>query len=162
MSSELAGVASLDDPGATVELVGAASELSGAACELLDSIREDMASATELLTGSWLRGMSTILLELLGAFSTWLELAAPSVWLTLLVVSGEFAESGRTESSDELLSSTGRPTWPEVGEEESSQAFSVKAAAMPSVAAMALLAAAESCLFPVIFFFSIFFFPPNN
>lgn len=49
----------LEDSGATAELVGtvselagAASELEGAATELLDSIREDMASATELLTGS--------------------------------------------------------------------------------------------------------------
>lgn len=42
----------------------------------------------------------------------------------------------------------------------SSQAFSVKAPAMPSVAAMALLAANEMELIPEIFFFSIFIFQP--
>lgn len=46
----------------------------------------------------------------------------------------------------------------ELAEVLSSQAFSVKAPAMPSVAAMALLAANEMDLIPEIFFFSIFIF----
>lgn len=58
-------------------------------------------------------------------------------------------------SSDELLS-TGSKTWPEVGEELSSQAFSVNAAAIPRVAAMALLVAVDSGLLWETFLFSIF------
>ena len=46
----------------------------------------------------------------------------------------------------------------ELAEVLSSQAFSVRAPAMPSVAAMALLAANEMDLIPEIFFFSIFIF----
>ena len=46
----------------------------------------------------------------------------------------------------------------ELAEVLSSQAFSVKAPAMPSDAAMALLAANEMDLIPEIFFFSIFIF----
>ena len=160
------GATALDDSGATVELVGAASELvgsaselAGAASELLDSIREEIASATELLTGSWLRGKSTILLELLGVFSTWLELAGPSAWLELLVVSDELTESGRMVSSGATSPPRGSS---ELADEVSSQAFSVKTAAMPSAAAMALLVAVESGLPSVIFFFSIFIYSPKH
>ena len=170
------GATALDDSGATVELVGAASELvgsaselAGVASELLDSIREEIASATELLTGSWLRGKSTILLELLGVFSPWLELAGPSVgvellgvvpsWLELLTVSDELTESGRMVSSGATSPPRGSS---ELADEVSSQAFSVNAAAMPSAAAMALLVAVESGLPSVIFFFSIFIYSPKH
>ena len=74
-SLEVSGcTASLEDSGVASELVGPDSELVGdsvalagvgAAAELLDSAAADSASMTELLMGSWLRGMSTILLELL-------------------------------------------------------------------------------------------------
>jgi hypothetical protein len=47
------------------ELVVESAALAGAAEELLDSAAADSASMTELLIGSWLRGMST---------TTWLEL----------------------------------------------------------------------------------------
>ena len=65
---------SLEDSGPAAELVVSAEELvvvsvalAGieAAEELLDSAAADNASMTELLMGSWLRGMSTTLLELL-------------------------------------------------------------------------------------------------
>lgn len=74
------------------------------------------------------------------------------------------------DSSDGLLStvllspedsgsaSMGKATWPEVALELSSQAFSVNAAVMPSVAASALLAATEKDFASVTFFFSIFIF----
>jgi hypothetical protein len=47
-------------------------------------------------------------------------------------------------------------TWPEVGEELSSQAFNVNAADKPNVAAIAFLAMDESFVRLSIFFFSIF------
>ena len=75
LDDELAGLAdSLEDAGPAAELVVSAEELVGdsvalagvgAAEELLDSAAADSASMTELLMGSWLRGMSTTLLELL-------------------------------------------------------------------------------------------------
>ena len=73
LDDELAGLAdSLEDAGPAAELVVSAEELvgdsvalAGAAAELLDSAAADSASMTELLMGSWLRGMSTTLLELL-------------------------------------------------------------------------------------------------
>ena len=139
-----------------VELACATDELAGVASELLDSIREDMASMTELLMGSWLSGMSTILPELLDFFSAWLELpCCSSAWLELVPASGESTESGLvTMSPVELVLSS-------FAEVLSSQAFSVKAPNMPSVAASVLLAANEMDLMPVIFFFSIFIFFPS-
>ena len=73
LDDELAGLAdSLEDAGPAAELAVSAGELvgdsvalAGAAAELLDSAAADSASMTELLIGSWLRGMSTTLLELL-------------------------------------------------------------------------------------------------
>ncbi len=81
---ELAGLAdsledagwtvSLEDSGPAAELVVSAEELVvvsvalagvGAAEELFASAAADSASMTELLIDSWLRGMSTTLLELL-------------------------------------------------------------------------------------------------
>ena len=102
---ELAGsTVSLEDSGVIVELVGAESELAGSATELLDSSADEMAFMSELLTGSWLSGISTTWLELLCVFSTWLEFAGSSVrvellgvvsfWLELLSVSDERMESG--------------------------------------------------------------------
>ena len=67
---------SLEDSGPAADLVVSAEELVGdsvalagvgAAAELLDSAAADSASMTELLMGSWLKGMST---------TTWLELLA--------------------------------------------------------------------------------------
>jgi hypothetical protein len=63
-AAELAGSAA-EVAGAAEELVGESAALFGVAAELLDSIADEMASKTSLLIGSWLRGMSTILLELL-------------------------------------------------------------------------------------------------
>ena len=73
LDDELAGsTVSLEDAGLAAEVAVSAEELvvesvalAGAAAELLDSAAADKASMTELLMGSWLRGMSTILLELL-------------------------------------------------------------------------------------------------
>lgn len=77
--AELAGLVAL--VGSAVELVGTAAELAvsaeelagesaalagvGTVEELLASAAADSASMTELLMGSWLKGMSTTLLELL-------------------------------------------------------------------------------------------------
>jgi hypothetical protein len=84
LDDELAGLAdsledagwtvSLEDSGPAAELVVSAEELVvelavlagvGAAEELFASAAADSASMTELLIDSWLRGMSTTLLELL-------------------------------------------------------------------------------------------------
>ena len=71
VSLDVAGAAvSLEDTGASAELAGSIVKLIGSAAELLDSSADEIASISELLTGSWLRGMLTELLELLGAFST--------------------------------------------------------------------------------------------
>ena len=148
---ELDGATLLEDSGAVSELAGATAELSGAASELLDSTRDESASCTELLTGSWLSGMSTI----------WLELAGPAVSLELfrvaslelLVVSGESLEAGGIMSSGGISPPRGSSL---LAEEVSSQALRANDAANPSDAAIALLAASDSFLFWEIFFFSIF------
>ena len=77
LDDELAGsTVSLEDAGLAAEVAVSAEELVGdsvalagvgAAAELLDSAAADSASMTELLMGSWLKGMST---------TTWLELLA--------------------------------------------------------------------------------------
>ena len=65
-SDELAGgTVALDVSGAAAEVSGLAAELAGLASELLDSRKDEIASASELLMGSWLSGISTALLELL-------------------------------------------------------------------------------------------------
>lgn len=75
-SDELAGWAvSLDDSGAVAEVSGVAAELAGLASELLDSRKDEIASASELLMGSWLSGISTALLELLFCDSVCLEVS---------------------------------------------------------------------------------------
>ena len=102
---------------------------------------------TSLLMGVWLRGISTPLLELLCSVCAVLEdsvAESPSVLL--------LTEFGWGSSEDDFGAGS------ELAEVLSSQAFSVKAPAMPSVAAMALLAANEMDLIPEIFFFSIFIF----
>ena len=140
---ELDGATLLEDSGAVLELVGALAELSGAVSELLDSIREENASCTELLTASWLSGMSTI----------WLELAGPAVSLELLGVSCESLEAGGTISSGGISPPKGSS---ELAEELSSHALRANDAARPSVAAMALLVAIDNVLFWETFLFSIF------
>lgn len=165
---ELAGVTdddpgwtvSLEDSGAIAELAGTDSELVGSAAELLDSSADEMASIRELLTGSWLSGISTVLLELLAGETVSLDVSGSAVSLEL---AGETASLEDSGSPLYLYSSGSGATIPPIGstsssfaDELSSQAFSVKAAAMPSVAAIALLAVAESGLPPEIFLFSIF------
>ena len=153
------------------ELVDSTAELSDAASELLDSAAADSASMTELLMGSWLRGMST---------TTWLELLCDvSVCSELLCCAGVCSEllcrgsvalddSGVVELPVVALlevgwesSEAGVGAVSELADVLSSQAFSVKAPNMPSVAASVLLAANEMDLMPVIFFFSIFIFLPS-
>lgn len=135
--------------GTDAELAGSTVELVGSAAELLDSSADEMASMSELLTGSWLRGME--LLELVGVVSAdvasdWLELfGASSARLELMIVSDELMELG-----------AGSLPCSELAEVESSQAFNVNAAAMPKVAAMALFAAAGNGFAPKTFNFSIF------
>lgn len=170
-SDELAGGA------VALDVSGAAAEVSGVAAELLDSAAADSASMSELLMGSWLSGISTALLELLfcdsacsvlfccASFCSVPVCCAPVCLVLLTVVA--LSEVG-LDSSEGLLStillspedsgsaSMGKATWPEVALELSSQAFSVNAAVMPSVAASALLAATEKDLVSVTFFFSIF------
>lgn len=144
--------------GTDAELAGSTVELVGSAAELLDSSADEMASMSELLTGSWLRGME--LLELVGVVSAdvasdWLELAGPSVRLELFGASSARLEL--TIVSDELMElGAGSLPCSELAEVESSQAFNVNAAAMPKVAAMALLAAAGNGFAPKTFNFSIF------
>lgn len=149
---------SLEDSGAIAELAGAVSELVGSAAELLDSSADEMASIRELLTGSWLSGISTVLLELLAGETVSLDVSGSAVSLELAGETASLEDSGSP-----LYSSGSGATIPPIGsasssfaDELSSQAFSVKAAAMPSVAAIALLAVAESGLPPEIFLFSIF------
>jgi hypothetical protein len=131
--AELAGRASLEDSGTVTELAGAASEL-------LDSIREESASCTELLTGSLLRGMSTAWLELEGVRVS-LEVADASLVGTfasaLLAGPCESAEPGTlsTELGVLLSGVTASP----VADVLSSQALNANEAVIPSVTAMALL-----------------------
>jgi hypothetical protein len=132
--------------GAVAELSGPAA-LAGPAEELLASAMEERASMTSLLMGVWLRGISMPLLELLCSVCAVLEdsvAESPSVLL--------LTEFGRGSSEDDFGAGS------ELAEVLSSQALSVKAPAMPSVAAMALLAANEMDLIPENFFFSIFIF----
>lgn len=142
----LAGSAADVASGAVAELSGPAA-LAGPAEELLASAMEERASMTSLLMGVWLRGISTPLLELLCSVCAVLEdsvAESPSVLL--------LTEFGWGSSEDDFGAGS------ELAEVLSSQAFSVKAPAMPSDAAMALLAANEMDLIPEIFFFSIFIF----
>ena len=138
-----------------------AAEESVLVAELLDSAAADSASMTELLMCSWLRGMST---------TTWLELLCCAAVCSELLCRGSVAldDSGVVESPVVALlevgwesSEAGVGAGSELADVLSSQAFSVKAPNMPSVAASVLLAANEMDLMPVIFFFSIFIFLPS-
>ena len=137
-ASELRG-ASAELAGASAELVSVASELAGAVSELVGSAMAESASAASLLSGSWFSGISTGLL-LLERSSAWLDVAGPSV-------EAELPGSNWDEDSGSVkLLSAGS----ELAEMESSQAFSVKTAAMPNVAAMAV----ETFFFSIFIFFS--------
>ena len=154
--------------GLSPNLTSLEEELVGVVAELLDSAADDSASRTELLMGSWLRGMSTTTwLELLCDVSACSELlCCAGVCSELLCrVSAGLDDSGVVESPVVALlevgwesSEAGVGAGSELADVLSSQAFSVKAPNMPSVAASVLLAANEMDLMPVIFFFSIFIF----
>ena len=142
-ASELRG-ASAELAGASAELVSVASELAGAVSELVGSAMAESASAASLLSGSWFSGISTGLL-LLETSSAWLDVAGPSV-------EAELPGSNWDEDSGSVkLLSAGS----ELAEVESSQAFSVKTAAMPNVAAMAV----ETFFFSIFIFFLLFKLP---
>ena len=191
LDDELAGLAdsledagwtvSLEDSGPAAELVVSAEELvvvsvalAGieAAEELLDSAAADNASMTELLMGSWLRGMSTILLELLAGDCCWLDVSDACSSLELAGVCSFFEESETLSllagvASSALLAGavasldSGPVVWFELlsdAEELSSQAFSENTAAIPRTVAMALFLANETIVLFLIFFFSIFIF----
>lgn len=187
-SDELAGgTVALDVSGAVAEVSGVAAELAGLASELLDSRKDEIASASELLMGSWLSGISTALLELLfcdsgcsvlfccASFCSVPVCCAPVCFVLSCVASvclelSCFVSAGVEESEAALTllelgwesSADEAGAGSEWADEVSSQAFSVNAAIMPSDAASALLAAMESCFVPEIFFFSIFIFQPSG
>lgn len=98
--------ASLEDSGAIVELVGTVSELVGFAAEQLDSSADEMASMTELLIGSWLRGISTTTwLELLTGDCCWLDVSGAWSGLELTGVCSRLELAGfcsLTEESEAL------------------------------------------------------------
>jgi hypothetical protein len=105
--------------------------------------------------------MSTIFsLELLGVTVS-LDVSGPAVSFELAGVAASLELPAVWESEDSGgMTSSGGMSPPrgssEPGDELSSQAFNVNAAAMPSTAARVLLVAMESGLPPEIFFFSIF------
>lgn len=153
---ELMGCAA--EEGVLAELfVDESAALAGADAELFaDSAAEDSASKTSLLIASWLCGISRYLL--LDENASLLELSEVGGWGGSCGSIGLVPTSpprGSWFSSDELLS-VGMTTWPEVGEELSSQAFNVNAADKPNVAAIAFLAMDESFVRLSTFFFSIF------
>jgi len=173
------------------ELVDSTAELSDAASELLDSAAADSASMTELLMGSWLRGMSTTTwLELLCFVSvcSWPLCCAPvcsalfccasdcsellccvSACSELLCrVSVGLVDSGVASSPVVALlelgwesSEAGAGVGSELAEVLSSQAFSENAADMPRTVAMALLLARETIVLSLTFLFSIFIATPD-
>lgn len=194
LDDELAGLAdsledagwtvSLEDSGPAAELVVSAEELvvvsvalAGieAAEELLDSAAADNASMTELLIDSWLRGMSTTLLELLAGDCCWLDVSDACSSLELAGVCSFFEESETLSllagvASSVLLAGalasldSGPVVWFELlsdAEELSSQAFNENTAAMPRTVAMALFLANETIVLSLTFFFSIFIFFPS-
>ena len=183
LDDELAGsTVSLEVAGLAAEVAVSAEELVGdsvalagvgAAEELLDSAAADKASMTELLIGSWLRGMSTTTwLELLACDCCWLDVSDACSWLEL---AGAFSWLAASETlsllagvaSSVLLAGavasldSGPVVWFELlsdAEELSSQAFNENTAAMPRTVAMALFLANETIVLFLIFFFSIFIF----
>ena len=161
--AELTGVAEVlagcsAEEGAFAELLaGCASEDAGTIAGLFaGSAADESASRISLLMASWLCGMSRYLL--LDENASLLELSGVGVWggsCGSIGLGPTSPPRGSWFSSDELLS-MGTTTWPEVGEELSSQAFNVNAADKPNVAAIAFLAMEESFVRLSTFFFSIF------
>jgi len=117
----------------------------GSIWELLDSAALESASKASLLTGSWLSGMSRILLEL-DCMSGWLELAGPSVWLELAGLS-----STSVFLDDELWGSSLL-----AADVLSSQAFRVNSVAIPREVAIENFAVVESETLPKTLCFSSF------
>ena len=150
------------------ELVDSTAELSDAASELLDSAAADSASRTELLMGSWLRGMSTTTwLELLCDVSACSELLCCASACSELLCRGSVAldDSGVASSFGVVLLGAG---WGSSGIEvgvSSMQppmhAMNVEATVRPSAAVIALFAATESGLASVTFLFSISIATPD-
>ena len=145
------------DSGGVELLGGCTAEERGCVTEdVADWAAEDSASKTSLLIASWLCGISRYLL--LDENASLLELSGVGVWggsCGSIGLGPTSPPRGSWFSSDELLS-MGTTTWPEVGEELSSQAFSVNAADKPNVVAIAFLAMDESFVLLATIFFSIF------
>ena len=140
-------VSDVEDAAGSAAAPSVPSALAGPSEELFASAMDERASMTSLLMGVWLRGISVPLLELVCSVCAVLE---DSVADSLSVVA--LLELSWGSSEEDFGAGS------ELAEVLSSQAFSVKAPAMPSVAAMTLLAANEMDLIPEIFFFSIFIF----
>ena len=180
-SLEVSGcTASLEDSGPAAELAVSAEELVvesvalvGAAEELFASAAADSASMTELLIGSWLRGMSTTTwLELLAWDCCWLGVSDACSWLELAGVCSWLVASEALSLLEGVASSmllvgavasldSGPVVWFELSSDAdalSSQALSENAAAIPRTVAMALFLANETIVLSLIFFFSIFIF----
>jgi hypothetical protein len=176
--------ASLEDSGVASELVGPDSELVvelavlagvGTAEELFASAAADSASMTELLIGSWLRGMSTILLELVVGDCCWLDVSDTCSGLELAGVCSWLVASEALSLLDGVASSmllvgtvasldSGPVVWFELSSDAdalSSQALSENAAAIPRTVAMALFLANETIVLSLTFFFSIFMATPD-
>ena len=172
---------SLEDSGPAAELAVSAEELVGdsvalagvgAAEELFASAAADSASMTELLIDSWLRGMSTILLELVVGDCCWLDVSDACSGLELAGVCSWLVASEALSLLDGVASSmllvgtvasldSGPVVWFELSSDAdalSSQALSENAAAIPRTVAMALFLANETIVLSLTFFFSIFIF----
>ena len=167
--------------GVSPNLISLEEELVGVVAELLDSAADDSASRTELLMGSWLRGMSTTTwLELLCDVSACSELlccasacsellcCVPACSELLCRVSVGLVDSGVASSPVVALlelgwesSEAGAGVGSELAEVLSSQAFSENAADMPRTVAMALLLARETIVLSLTFLFSISIATPD-
>ena len=186
LDDELAGsTVSLEDAGLAAELAVSAEELVvvsaalagvGAAEELLASAAAESASMTELLMGSWLKGMSTTTwLELLACDCCWLDASDACSSLELAGVCSLFEESETLSLLAGVASSvllvgavasldSGPVVWFELSSDAdalSSQALSENAAAIPRTVAMALLLARETIALSLTFLFSIFMATPD-
>ena len=172
--------------GVSPNLTSLEEELVGVVAELLDSAADDSASRTELLMGSWLRGMSTTTwLELLCDVSACSELlcctgvcsellcrvsvalddsgVASSPGAVLLELGWETSEAGGEDVSElvNVLSSLDSGSWKSLGMESPPHAMNVEATVRPSAAVIALFAATESGLASVTFLFSISIATPD-
>lgn len=165
--------------------------LPGTAIHLLfaeesDSVADDSASRTELLMGSWLRGMLTITwLELLCDVSACSELlccagvcseplcrvsvalddsgvaSSPVVALLELGWESSEVEVGAVSELVNVLSSLDSGSWKSLGTESPPHAMNVEATVRPSAAVIALFAATESGFASVTFLFSISIATPD-